>query len=209
MAAARPKLTLKDMNEITFHSIQPVAPVQQPGEKQVKKKDWSGWFYALLLTPLLIMTALILISGNALPIPYRLYAVESGSMEPTIRKGDVIFVSPQPEYNVGDIISFNAPFGQSVKVITHRIVASEEGGTLFTTRGDFNRADDLDRVDKEDVIGKYSFRIPLIGYPIQFVKTGLGVILLIVVPGFLIILNQINRIRDEIHKRKYKEHTIY
>jgi signal peptidase len=199
------------MNEITFHSILPEShsqPQEEPAES-VRKKDRSGWFYVLLLIPLLFMTGLILVSGNALPIPYRLFAVESGSMEPTIRKGDVIFVSPQSEYNVGDVISFNAPFGQTVKVITHRIVASEEGGTLFTTRGDFNRADDLDRVDKEDIIGKYSFRIPLIGYPIQFVKTGLGVVLLIVLPGLLIILNQINKIRDEIHKRKYKENTIY
>jgi signal peptidase len=197
------------MNEITFHSmqqpeVQPIQSTQPP-----PKKDRSGLFYAVLLIPLLLLTSMLLISGNSLPIPYRLFAVESGSMEPTIMKGDVIFVSPQESYKEGDVIAFNAPFGQSVKVITHRIVASENSGTLFTTKGDFNRADDLDKVDKEDIVGKYSFRIPLIGYPIQFVKTGLGVILLIVVPGLLIILDQIKKIRDELHKRKYKENTIY
>ena len=39
------------------------------------------------------------------------------------------------------------------------------GNKMFITKGDYNNANDADKVALEDVKGKVSFVIPLIGYP--------------------------------------------
>lgn len=83
--------------------------------------------------------------------------VTSGSMEPTFKKGDLIFmqnilVKPR----VGDIVIFPDPQGTTLAnkpvTVTHRI--NEISGDVIRTKGDNNPVPDTFRINQKDLIGK-------------------------------------------------------
>ncbi|MCX9014450.1 MAG: signal peptidase I [Candidatus Methanoperedens sp.] len=83
--------------------------------------------------------------------------VTSGSMEPTFKKGDLVFMQNvllQPK--AGDIIIFPEPSGKTVGsgtvTVTHRI-AGVSGGKI-TTKGDANPIADSWSVDSSKLLGK-------------------------------------------------------
>ena len=100
---------------------------------------------------------------------YQPIAVLSGSMSPTFNRGDAVVVNKlttaeKDELKKGDIIQFVS----GTKYVVHRIVDitnDERGNKLFITKGDHNNTIDADKVALENVKGKVSFVIPLIGYP--------------------------------------------
>ena len=47
--------------------------------------------------------------------------VSSNSMVPTFKKGDLIFIKKQKEYNVGDIITYEVIEQDTKYLVTHRI----------------------------------------------------------------------------------------
>ena len=100
---------------------------------------------------------------------YQPIAVLSGSMSPTFNRGDAVVVNKlttreKDELKKGDIIQFVS----GTKYVIHRIVDitnDSYGNKQFITKGDHNNANDTGKVALEDVKGKVSFVIPLIGYP--------------------------------------------
>lgn len=123
---------------------------------------------------------------------YRMFTVQTGSMEPTYHTGSVVFVKevPAKEIREGDPITFRAAGGTG-SVVTHRVVAIEEAGGLlnFTTRGDANDAVDPEKTSSTHVYGvTQKFSIPLLGYILDFVRSGLGLIVVIIIPAVLIIV---------------------
>ena len=100
---------------------------------------------------------------------YQPIAVLSGSMSPTFNRGDAVVVNKlttaeKNELKKGDIIQFVS----GTKYVVHRIVDitnDNYGNKLFITKGDHNNTIDSTKVALEDVKGKVSFVIPLIGYP--------------------------------------------
>lgn len=106
----------------------------------------------------------------------RYYTVLTGSMEPTYKVGDMIFVKlcgPE-DINVGDVITFN-PSKDSDAYLTHRVTEKLEnyegtGTTCFRTRGDANNSEDSFLIDSERVIGVVQFGIPGLGYVVRFVQ---------------------------------------
>lgn len=100
---------------------------------------------------------------------YQPVAVLSGSMSPTFNRGDAVIINKltkqeKNELKKGDIIQFIS----GTKYVVHRIykVTNDEyGNKAFITKGDHNNAPDSDKVSLDNVIGKVSFSIPLIGYP--------------------------------------------
>lgn len=155
---------------------------------------------------------LILIAITFLPIKgnYRVYTVQSGSMEPTIHTGSLIFVKPFLSYDVDDIVT-RATDDPKV-TITHRIVSKKEEGRkiMFETKGDANEDSDSEMVNQDKIVGKEIFTLPYIGYPVGYARTMPGFILLIVIPAVIIIYEEIKKIKDELvgrYNKKKEEET--
>jgi signal peptidase len=147
----------------------------------------------------------ILFAGAAIPQVgnYQIMTVLSGSMEPAMKTGSVVIVSPAESYNKNDIISFST--GGDIPT-THRIVQKKvkDGELIYITAGDANPTEDTDEVRKEDVLGKVYFGIPYLGYIVEFVRTPLVFTILIGVPALIIIAEELKKIYKEIKKKKEK-----
>ncbi len=163
-----------------------------------------------LLTGVVIVFVLI-VAASFFPIPgtVKLFTVRSGSMEPTIHTGSLIFVRAVAEYRVGDIITIDAKEDQ--KTITHRVVEvrKTEAGEVYLTKGDNNEEADQEQVVRENVIGKTIFTLPLLGFPVAYAQTKKGFLFLIALPALLIILDEAITIVREIRlireRRKHGE----
>ena len=124
------------------------------------------------------------------------FVVVSGSMEPNIPVGSIIFVESDvsaEEIDEGDVITFSK--GRNTRTTTHRVhekhVSSvdESKSISFTTKGDANENPDTERVYRDDIVGKLLFSIPFVGYVISFADTDVGWVALVVVPVSLLILD--------------------
>lgn len=83
---------------------------------------------------------------------YSVFSAETGSMSPTIEKGDIIIIKIGDEIRENDIITYK----KENVLITHRI-AKIDGDTIIA-RGDYNNTDD-EPIKKENVIGRTVFII--------------------------------------------------
>ena len=117
-----------------------------------------------------VFAFIALIAGFVMGLfKYQPIAILSGSMSPTFNRGDAVVINKlntweKIELKKGDIIQFVS----GTKYVVHRIVDvtnDSYGNKMFITKGDHNNANDADKVALEDVKGKVSFVIPLIGYP--------------------------------------------
>lgn len=140
-----------------------------------------------ILLALLLMCNLYLIgmehivgAENPTIFGYSTAVVASGSMEPALSVDDLILNHVQRSYGKGDIITFRS--GSSLT--THRIVAVTKEG--YVTQGDANNVADLDVVSSDVIVGRVVGKIPHIGSVLAFMKTPLGMMVL-VFSGILII----------------------
>ena len=130
-----------------------------------------------------------------------LVSVVSDSMNPTFKKGDLIFdediaAEEKSKLAVGDVISFITDLdGDGTDEInTHRIVSlrTEGGYVFYTTRGDnkeTNTKDDDKEVRADMIVGKYTGKkLSGVGSVISFLQTSTGFLICIVVPLVLFFL---------------------
>ncbi len=128
--------------------------------------------------------------------------VVSGSMEPTIHEGDLLFVkgtNPEDikngtaEDKDGDIIVFDARglwIGAPEEPIVHRVIDKFFVGDIwyFRTKGDANSLPDAAPVPESNVIGVVIGGIPYIGWvKIFLTRSGLLIPLLVIISALLII----------------------
>lgn len=172
---------------------------------KVKKaiKPASNVFYWFVLAVMIVIAGTAALSAIGLPKQLMLFVVQSGSMEPAIKTGSVVFVKPQADYKVGDIVTFKQSANADIKnpslTITHRIAAVDDQG-VFTTKGDANNIEDMNKLAKDMVLGRVLFGLPYLGYPVGFVKTQTGFILLVVVPATIFVYSELQNIKKEFRK---------
>ncbi len=119
---------------------------------------------------------------------YSVALVVSGSMEPAVCVDDIIIIKNQKSYKKNDIISFSN--GKSL--YTHRIVEITTEG--FVTKGDANNAADDVLVKEAEVSGKVIYVIPRIGSIVYFLRSPLGIMLIILfIFGTLLMPDKINK----------------
>ena len=119
----------------------------------------------------------------------RVDAVLSGSMEPELKVGSMVVTrSVEAEtVEVGDIITFH-PSTVGENLITHRVIGIGHSSSLyFETMGDANEDPDPFTVPARNLVGKISLHIPYWGYVTEFLKTPIGFILAVVIPGAILI----------------------
>ncbi len=149
------------------------------------------WFF---LVAAIIAAGLILLPGL---FGYDRYAIESGSMEPTIPIGSVVYSKPATAKALaeGDIITYRPPPESGVKaLVTHRIVektkhrfAEGRDQYVFRTKGDANLdADPWTFTLDDDEAALEHAHIPYLGYVYLVLSIPAVRILLITVPALLI-----------------------
>ena len=117
---------------------------------------------------------------------YEIYSVASGSMEPEIPVGSIVYVKPADPVTIaeGEIIAFSA--GSSV--VMHRVVSNHQVDEYFTTKGDANAKEDMGDVRYEKLIGRVVRHIPLLGQVMQVCAGPLGKVLMLCLAGSGILL---------------------
>jgi signal peptidase I len=164
----------------------------------------SGIGRALKITGILLLCLLMLSGASIYFLPHfgwRVDDLRSGSMEPQLMVGDLIFTRPvvTSKIAIGDIIMFHSPPGTAVSIISHRVVGIRENSLLsFQTKGDGNAAADSFTVPARDVVGQFASRIPHFGFIVIFLKTLPGLLVSMIAPGLVIIWLCLKNIRDEL-----------
>ena len=151
------------------------------------KKIWN--VISVLIIVVLVFLAVAL--GGMRFLGFQVFAVLSGSMEPTYHVGSLIYVrSTEPaDVEVGDPITFVA--NEDLVVVTHRVVdisVDEDGVIRFQTKGDANDTVDGSWVHQANLLGKPKFTIPYLGYLANAIQHPPGRYLMIAVVAILILL---------------------
>lgn len=142
---------------------------------------------------ILTITVLLVVAAGltylAPHLGWRVDAVLSGSMEPEVMTGSLVVTRPiAPEtIGMGDIITFYSSTA-SENLITHRVVGIGQSSSIyFETKGDANNSPDPFTVPARNVVGKVSFHAPYWGYATEFLKTPMGFLFALVIPGSALI----------------------
>ena len=148
---------------------------------------------AALVCHILGTIILIVVIGALLPITvpkfmgYHIYNIVSGSMEPALPGGSVVYVKEVEPSSVeeGDIIAFMRGEG----VVTHRVTENRQIEGYFLTKGDANDEPDLTEVRYAELIGKVVRDIPVLG-DLMIILTGMtGKLLLLCLAICGVLLN--------------------
>lgn len=153
------------------------------------------WLMNIFLACGLILLAMLLLAPRAWDLHFR--TVASGSMQPAIPLGAIVFVRPvdADAIRVGDVITFRSPQGPDL-VVTHRVISvtQQAGVHCFKTKGDANPGADLEPISEKAILGKVLFHIPYVGYASQFALQPTGWFMLVALPASILILIELIRI---------------
>ncbi len=115
-------------------------------------------------------------------------AVLSGSMEPTIPVGSIVYVKPMEaeQLEPGDVCTFKLSDGSTL--VTHRVVSIDHENRTLVTQGDANDVPDGD-LPFAQVVGKGVFHLPLLGFITMYAKTPIGILC---IGGLLVLVLLVN-----------------
>lgn len=180
--------------------------------KKVIKKILNILKIIILL--LLILFALFTVYQKVFPnnpsaFGFRTYSIITKSMEPVLKKGDVILVQERntSSYKVGDIITFKGTSGDlKGKIVTHEIVGIklENGKNIFYTKGIQNISEDP-AVYEDEILGKYIYKFKFFSLIERIMDTKIGFILIIIIPLGYIYFYEIRDIIKDVKNIKNKE----
>lgn len=145
---------------------------------------------------------------------YTPFTIQSDSMAPTFKTGDMIIskeVKNVNELQVGDVITYTTVLtdetGRSVRGNnTHRIteIIYNNDGTInhFVTKGDAMSMEDTKPVTPDEIIGKQinsgtgkaGFKIAGLGHALEFLQSQMGFMICIIIPLALFFIWQIYKL---------------
>ncbi len=119
-----------------------------------------------IIGTLLIVVVILMCSLLVLPemIGFHMYNVISGSMEPTIKVGSLLYVHEGKAEDIeeDDIIAFYSSL-EDGSIITHRVVKNNVVSGTFKTKGDANDKEDPTPISYQNFIGKVTLTVPYMG----------------------------------------------
>lgn len=132
--------------------------VNEEVERSRKKQLWP-----YIPLTIIVITLVYFVSGY---FKYYAVAIATGSMVPTINKGDVVIVNRQfteDDLETGAVIAYK--YGG--KVIVHRIndLIKKDKTIIIYTKGDANNDIDGWKVTPDMIIGIVKKKVPAIGFP--------------------------------------------
>lgn len=137
------------------------------GKKRKKKQKRNPVAVACSTIGTILLIILVLVC-IPLTIPrmigYNIYTVVSGSMEPAIPTGSLVYINNMApeEVQKDDVIAFyGATDGSSI--ITHRVVTNSTIMGEFITKGDANEENDMNPIPYSHFIGKVVLSVPKVG----------------------------------------------
>lgn len=140
---------------------------------------------------------------------YSFLQVATGSMEPTIPTGSLIIVKKtDPDaVKVGDVICFYSsdPMIEGIPN-THRVtgISTENGTTMFTTRGDAGTSDDPYPAHGDRLIGVY-VRYYSVGKLPQIMRSKVFFFFVLLVPLCIVISIEFLRVKN-LREKKEEPH---
>ena len=151
---------------------------------------------AIALAAVCTYVSYVSTSGNGVPsiLGIRMFSIQTDSMYPTLRPGDLIFdtaVDDPSELRKGDIITYWTVINGERVLNTHTIHEIYDGGNgilFFETKGDANTVADPLTVHEAEIVGKYSFRVAGVGKVFDYLQTSTGFLIVVVIPVFLFFL---------------------
>ena len=171
-----------------------------------------GIILCVILIPILFINCFLIVKGiaNKNEVPYiggnAPLIVLTGSMDPTIKAGDLIVTKKiaAKDVKVGDVISFFDPDGNGSAIVTHRVIGIEidetSGEIFFRTQGDNNDIADMTPVPAENLVGRWEgTRFWGLGYVVLFTQSTVGIIVIIavIVVGIFVYMMIRKRIQDK------------
>ena len=169
-------------------------------KKKNKRSPVSAFCSAL--GTILLIGIIILCVPVTVPkaLGYQVYKVVSGSMEPAIPTGSLVFIKGMEasEVEAEDVIAFYGGPGSN-SIITHRVVENRVIMGEFVTKGDANEDVDMNPVDYNEFIGKVSFSIPAFGVAAQILTSGEGKI---AAAGVIVLAVLLHVLADVLAKRR-------
>ncbi len=132
------------------------------------------------------------VTGNDMPMPFGIgvSVVQTGSMEPTFKKGDMLFINKSDDLNEGDVVVYKT----GNILVVHRIVSID--GDEIITKGDANNIADSP-ITKADVKGKVTGKISNVGTIIDALRSPIGIICVMSISVVLLIMSFKTSDKDE------------
>ena|SRR3989344_5998271 len=159
----------------------------------------------LFIFVLFIVASIILATSKFdNPFGVRSFVVLTGSMQPKISIGSLIFTQRSPNYTFADVIAYK----QGNVTVTHRVVGTEQKNAekVFKTKGDANNLADKSTVNQSSIYGKETLSIPYLGNVIFFMRSPAGFIISIIIPAILFIAFEFAIIKKEMEKEFQKKY---
>lgn len=129
-----------------------------------------------VISVLIIFISVVLLTVSIAPrfMGLKGYCVLTESMEPTIKKGSLVFAEKVSfdEIEIDNVLVFRDEGGDTG--FTHRVTAIDKEKKLITTKGDAGNTEDLYPTGYEYVAGRVVNKIPLLGYITMFLNETYG-----------------------------------
>ena len=138
------------------------------GSKKGKSDIRRSFIVQRVTTVILLIFLIVTIAVTYGAFRYYAIAIGSDSMNPKIKKGDVVIVEKIPQDNIGSLkVGEVLVYKYNDIVVVHRIIKMENINEYyyFRTKGDNNNTEDAWTIDQVSVVGKAVTMIPYAGIP--------------------------------------------
>lgn len=160
-----------------------------------------------------VLGSLLLLAVIGLSVPlavprlmgYEIYDVVSGSMEPEIPMGSVIYVrtTDPAEVQEGDVVAYLSDDGS---VVAHRVVTNRTSLGEFVTKGDANNTEDLAPVPYDALVGLVEKHVPGVGRFMALYASSVGKVYLLLTAACGVMLNILaERLREKSRAERLED----
>lgn len=191
--------------------------MEEQGELNFYKNVLIYLLYIIII-PIIIYDMFLIIQTLIKPgvtpdfFGYKTFSIISGSMEPKIVVDDIVIVKnvDKNQIRVNDIITFKT----ENEIITHRVIKIEliDNNLIYTTKGDSNEVTDIEKIEYNQIEGKYVGKIPKIGKLLTLLKNKLvfSIILILLIISYILQRKNIQKkIKRKEKRQKYERKKGY